>query len=208
MANTALKNLPAAGAETAAADSAPADEAAPQKGMSTGRMVVWGIVIALLIFIMWGLINAFKTPPIIGSTAPDFSMPLYRGQGEFTLSEHRGKVVVINFWASWCAPCAEEAPGLEQAWQNTKDRGVVFVGVDWVDAEDKGLAFMEEHGISYYNGADLGTRIADAYRIRAVPETFIIGKDGKVLFYAPRMVSYEELMSEIEQALAEPAGES
>jgi cytochrome c biogenesis protein CcmG/thiol:disulfide interchange protein DsbE len=197
MTNTALSNPSAAVEQTI-------EPAAPAKKMSWGRIAIWGVVGLMLIFIAWGLINAFATPPVIGQPAPDFSMALYQGGGDFTLSDYRGQVVVINFWASWCGPCAEEAPALESAWQTYQDRGVMFVGVDWVDAEANALAFIAKHGVTYPNGADLGTDIADAYRIRGVPETFIVSRNGKVTFYAPYPLTYEQLAAEIEKALALP----
>jgi cytochrome c biogenesis protein CcmG/thiol:disulfide interchange protein DsbE len=89
--------------------------------------------------------------------------------------------VVVNFWASWCKPCEQEAADLETAWQFYQPRGdVVFLGVDYVDTEPEALAYLEKFNITYPNGADLGTRISQAYRIRGVPETYIIAPDGKL----------------------------
>jgi cytochrome c biogenesis protein CcmG, thiol:disulfide interchange protein DsbE len=173
----------------------------PKSKLRIGRIVVWIVVALILLFLALGLMMAFAGPPLSGNSAPDFTMPLYGG-GDFTLSEYQGQVVVINFWASWCGPCAVEAPDLERAWQEYKDQGVQFIGIDWVDAEAKGLGYIERYRITYPNGADLGTRIADSYEIRAVPETFIVNREGKVVFYAPRPVTYDELASEIEKALA------
>jgi len=86
---------------------------------------------------------------------------------------------VINFWASWCKPCEQEAAELEKAWRIYQDSGeVTFLGVDYVDTEPEAQAYLDEFEISYPNGPDLGTRISQAFRIHGVPETYIIDKDG------------------------------
>lgn len=167
--------------------------------MKIGSIVVWVIVGLIIAGLGLALVQSFKAQPESGA-APDFTLETFDGKS-VTLSQYRGRVVVINFWASWCAPCAEEAPTLQAAYEAYKDRGVEFIGVAWVDSDEKSKQFIEEYGITYPNGPDLGTRIADAYRIRGVPETFIVGPDGKVSFFAPRILASEELNAEIEKAL-------
>jgi cytochrome c biogenesis protein CcmG/thiol:disulfide interchange protein DsbE len=112
-----------------------------------------------------------------GEQAPTFTLQSLDGQ-QVNLSSLRGKVVLVNFWASWCVPCAQEAPDLENTWRQYKDKGVMFVGVDYVDTETEARAFLTRYDITYFNGADLGTRISQAYRIRGVPETYIIDQNG------------------------------
>jgi cytochrome c biogenesis protein CcmG, thiol:disulfide interchange protein DsbE len=168
------------------------------------RTVIWFAVALMLALMVVGLLKAFSTPPDGGRTAPDFSLTLYQNSEPFNLSDYKGEVVVINFWASWCAPCASEAPALEAAWQKYQHQGVQFVGVDYVDAEDKALEYITKYGITYANGPDLRTEISDLYRIRGVPETFIVDRNGKVVFYAPREITYDELAAEIESAMAIP----
>ncbi|NDJ34924.1 MAG: TlpA family protein disulfide reductase [Chloroflexi bacterium] len=162
------------------------------------RFLVWAAVAGLLIFLAWGLTIAFQTQPTDGK-APDFTIETYDGQ-TLTLSELEGQVVVLNFWASWCAPCSVEAPELEAAWQRYKDDGVVFIGIGYVDSKEKAEAFIAEHGLTYPNGDDLGSHISDDYAIRGVPETFVINTEGEVAFFAARPVTFEELVAEIEAA--------
>lgn len=184
------------------AEEAMNESIAAQPKLRVGQVVVWVLVAMVLLFITLGLASAFAEPPVDGREAPDFTMATYSGE-EFTLSEHQGKVVVINFWASWCAPCKEEAAELQQAWVDYQERGVQFVGVDYVDAEAPARAYLAEFAITYPNGADLGTKISDAYHIRGVPETFIVNRAGEVVFYVANPITYEQLTAEIDKALAE-----
>lgn len=152
------------------------------------RVLVFGgalvVIVALLGLLAVGLRRAGGGPEI-GKPAPDFTLQLYDG-GELTLSDLRGQVVVVNFWASWCDPCRDEAPALERVWRDYKDRGVVFIGVDYVDVESSARSYLAEFDTTYPNGLDKGQRISHAYRIRGVPETFFIDKDGDI---APIIVS-------------------
>jgi len=176
-----------------------APAAAEKRGLRWGRIVVWVVVGLVLIFLALGLINAFASQPTSGK-APDFTLTTFDGE-QYTLSELRGRVVVINFWASWCGPCEEEAPDLQAAWEAYRDEGVMFLGVDYVDSEEKALAYIERFGITYPNGPDLGTRIANLYNIKGVPETFIVNPEGEIVFFAMRPLTYGELSAEIEKAL-------
>lgn len=177
--------------------------ASPPKRKSAAVIAfVWFIVALILLFIVLGLASTFAEPPVDGRAAPDFTLTTYDG-GEFTLSDHLGQVVVINFWASWCAPCKEEAADLQQAWEDYQDRGVQFVGVGYVDAEAPALAYIEEFAITYPNGADLGTKISDAYHIRGVPETFIVNREGSVVFYRANPITYQQLTAEIDKVLGQ-----
>jgi cytochrome c biogenesis protein CcmG/thiol:disulfide interchange protein DsbE len=175
-------------------------DAQEDRKLKAGRIVTWALVAGVIIFLGLGLTRALASQPEEGK-APDFTLETYDGQ-TYKLSDLRGQVVVINFWASWCVPCAEEAPDLEAAWNNYKDQGVIFLGIGYVDSKEKALVFMEEHGVTYPNGADLGTRISDDYNIRGVPETFVINGNGEVTFFAERALTYAELSQEIEKALA------
>jgi cytochrome c biogenesis protein CcmG/thiol:disulfide interchange protein DsbE len=114
-----------------------------------------------------------------GEKAPTFEITTFDGQ-TLKLADLRGQVVVVNFWASWCVPCEQEAAELENTWRRYKDKGVVFIGVDYVDTETAARAFLQRFDITYPNGPDLGTRISQAYRIKGVPETYVVDKTGRL----------------------------
>jgi len=150
----------------------------------------------------WGLKKA-QAGPVDSGLAPDFSLTGFDGR-TVTLSELRGQVVIINFWASWCPPCREEAAYLEQTWRKYKDRGVVFIGVDYVDTDKEALAYIQEFDITYINGPDIGTRISQAYNIKGVPETFYVDKKGQLRGVHIGPLKAPELDQKIEELLAEP----
>lgn len=168
-------------------------------GKALSRGLILTPVIALLALFGYGLVQ--KAPKtLVGSPAPDFTLELFDG-GEITLSELRGQVVVINFWASWCPPCREEAPILEATWNEYRDKGVLFIGVDWMDTEGEALAYIEEFGLTFPNGPDRGSRIGRAYAITGVPETFFISGDGLVAAHIPAPLDRLTLISNIEALL-------
>ena len=112
--------------------------------------------------------------------APELRFTTFDGV-EVDLDELRGKGVVINFWASWCTPCRDEAELLEQTWRREKENGIVFLGLDYLDQEPAALAYLAEFDITYPNGPDLRSQAARRYRIQGVPETFFVSPEGRIV---------------------------
>lgn len=166
------------------------------------RLVAYALVIGLLALMGWGIVQA-ATGPVNSGQAPDFSLTTFQGE-TVAWNGLRGQVVVINFWASWCPPCREEAAYLERTWRKYRDRGVVFIGVDYADTKKEALAYIDEFDITYPNGPDIGTRISQAYRIRGVPETFFVDKQGQLRGVHIGPLYPPQLDEKIEELLAEP----
>ena len=177
-------------------------------GPPRAAYIFLAMVVVFVGFVAWGLINRNAAQPTSGP-APDFTLSLFEGYdgglgtSSVTLSDLRGRVVLINFWASWCIPCEQEAPHLEATWRAFKDRGVVFLGVDWVDNEADALNYLKRFDITYANGPDIGTKIGPLYRITGVPETFIVDRDGNVQFFKASPVAKEELSAVLERILGQ-----
>jgi cytochrome c biogenesis protein CcmG/thiol:disulfide interchange protein DsbE len=166
-----------------------------------GRIAAYGILLALLGLLAWGLIKS-QRGQVRSGMAPDFSLAGFDGR-KATLSDLRGQVVIVNFWASWCPPCREEAAYLEQTWRKYQDQGVVFIGVDYVDTEKEALAYIDEFDITYLNGPDIGTRISQAYNIQGVPETYYVAKNGELRGMKVGPLQAPELDNKIDELLAE-----
>ena len=166
-----------------------------------GIIIAFTVILTLLGLLAWGLKKA-QAGPLDKGMAPDFSITGFDGR-TVTLSKLQGQVVIVNFWASWCPPCREEAAYLEETWRKYKDKGVVFIGVDWVDTEKEALAYIDEFDITYLNGPDIGTRAAQAYNIQGVPETFFVAKNGELRGVHIGPLKSPQLDEKIEELLAE-----
>lgn len=148
-----------------------------------GALLIFGAIVAILLVLLGVLAIAVRqrgAGPLASGSAPDFTLTTFDGE-TYTLSELRGKPVIVNFWASWCIPCRDEAPALQRAWEKYKDRDVIILGVDYVDTDADAKKFIAEFQQTYPNGPDLGTKISQSYKISGVPETYFIDKAGKLL---------------------------
>ena len=126
-----------------------------------------------------GVNNEFGEIIVPADLAPDIEMDLING-GHLSLQALKGKVVLIDFWASWCPPCREEAPGLAQVYLEYQDKPVEFVGVDIWDDPRGAQEYLEQFQVPYPNGVDANGSIAIAYGVRGIPEKFFIRPDGAI----------------------------
>ena len=139
-------------------------------------MMCVGILASLLV---WRLTHQ-PPPPKVGAPAPPFSLHRLTGDGTLSLASLRGRPVVLNFFASSCAPFKAEAGVLEAAFSQYHGKGAVFVGIDYQDATSDARRFVEAHGLTYPVVRDSG-QVAAEYGIAGTPETFFINRDGRLV---------------------------
>jgi cytochrome c biogenesis protein CcmG/thiol:disulfide interchange protein DsbE len=138
---------------------------------------------------------------LIGRPAPAFALAELGGDATLELADLRGQVVVVNFWASWCAECRVEHGALDAAWRRYRERGVVVVGVDFEDTEEEALRYAAEMGGDWPLVSDPGSRTAIDFGVFGVPETFVIAPDGTIVAKIVGAVTYEWLVEKIDLAL-------
>jgi len=158
-----------------------------------------GLLIGSLLLIM-GCNDHATTPPAAVETAPDFNIVLFDGSN-FQLSAQKGKVVVINFFASWCVSCGEETPVIEKASHKYAQQNVVFLAIAVDDTEKKAKAFMKKSGLTIPAGLDKTGKIKDDYGLYGMPTTFFIDKNGMISYMHAGIVTEELLKHEIDKLL-------
>ena len=159
-----------------------------------GRAVVIGGFVALLLFLLgamalvmarregasfggFGINSVSKEVEVRQRQAPDLNLVSLDGQ-PLQPADLRGRIVLLNFWASWCPPCKEEAQALEAAWKTQAGRDVLLVGVNLWDADADARAFLRQYGVTYPNAVDASGRLAIEYGVTGIPETFGINAEG------------------------------
>ncbi|HRJ40475.1 MAG: TlpA family protein disulfide reductase [Caldilineaceae bacterium] len=155
-------------------------EAAP----ASRAVLIWRAIFILipLVFIVFLALRlgTAKSEHRAEGLAPVLEFTTFEGE-TINLDNLRGQGVMVNFWASWCDPCREEAALLESTWRREKDRGIIFLGLDYLDQEPAAKAYLAEYDITYPNGPDLRSQVARRYGIQGVPETFFIDPEGKIV---------------------------
>lgn len=167
-------------------------------------------VLALVIVAVAGVVALLATglgrdpsliaSPLVGRTAPNFTLPQFDGP-PLTLSKLRGQIVVVNFWASWCTECQVEQAALDRTWQHFQNSGVVVVGVDFEDATGDARNFAQSAGVSYPIVEDADSKAALAYGLRGVPETFVVNRSGRIVNHLIGPITASQLIGEINKML-------
>ena len=166
-----------------------------------------GVVVSLLGLLIWKVAQGeseVTSQLAQGGTpaAPLFALERLDGKGDLAIESLRGKTVVLNFWASWCGPCRDEMPLLQQASERWRDRNVVFVGIDVEDLRQDARAFLERFGVTYANVYDGKKSTIGRYGVGGYPETYFIDSAGKIRYrIAGPVEDAAELDEGIERAL-------
>jgi len=155
----------------------------------------------LLALIAWRLLAAPPAPAAtIGSAAPDFTLTDLSGK-TVSLASLRGHPVIVNFWASWCGPCIEEFPLLQQAERDHATDGLVIVGIVYQDRADAAASFMSRMGASWATAMDPGGRVATSYGIYAPPDSFFIDRNGVIAGRQIGQLSQQDLARQLDTIL-------
>src|SRR5258708_6838813 len=177
--------------------------AALPKSKSRRRRIIIFTVISLvnvgLLAVLWIALltpasnshNNASSDPLLGKPAPDFTLALLGKQPgkALHLADLKGKLIVINFWASWCDPCKQEAPLLQAQWQRAKAQGVVFIGIDFQDGQSPALSFVQQNDLTYTNVVDPNGSTGIDYGVTGVPETFFIDRNGVIVNTAAKQLT-------------------
>lgn len=160
----------------------PTPEVSPRSARVVA-LVVGMAMLALLGLMIWGIGKRAQgtvgNVPVASRPAPTFAVSLLDGK-PFDLAANRGKPVLVNFWASWCIPCEDEAVVLEQGSRQYRDR-VTFIGVNVQDTEPNARAFLRRFGVTYPNGMDVSGAIAVDYGMSGVPESYFVDANGQLV---------------------------
>ncbi len=146
----------------------------PRAGRRTLRILVALIPALAFIGLLWIGLARTGSQAEPGSSAPSFELPLLDDSAVLTDEDLRGRPLVLNFWASWCIPCREEAPLLEKTWRTYRDQGVVFLGVNIKDAKSDAKRFVKDFGITYPTVRDLDQSLTKDFGVKGLPETFFV----------------------------------
>jgi cytochrome c biogenesis protein CcmG/thiol:disulfide interchange protein DsbE len=164
------------------------------------QVLAVGLVALLLALLIWKVAQGSGNEAKVGKAAPNFSLRRIDAPGNLQLASLRGKVVVLNFWASWCYPCNQEAPALEAATKKWGNR-VVVLGVDVNDPVSDARGFARKYRLSYPLVHDNHNVTSPKYGLTGLPETFFIDRTGKVVVHVPGEVAAPELRDGVEEAL-------
>ncbi len=146
--------------------------------------------------------NGFQLGAPGRDVAPNFSIPVYGDDfADFTLSEHIGVPVLINFWGSWCAPCRAEFGVIQAVSEDYKSKGLIVFGVNVNDSEENATQFLREKNITFPTGPDYEGRVTAEYEVTAMPTTYFIGRDGTIFRKWTGQISDDKLRAIVQELM-------
>jgi cytochrome c biogenesis protein CcmG/thiol:disulfide interchange protein DsbE len=167
--------------------------------MSAKAFAVFIAVLAIVGLLGYGVLSKGESTLAIGDAAPDKVLPTLEGQGTGSIAAHRDRWVLVNFWASWCEPCRQEAPALEALQQRRGGAGFTVLGIDLDDATGDARRFVEEYGLSYPQLRDGdGRERRDAYGMTGFPENFLVDPEGNIALIRRGPVTEQYLRDHVE----------
>jgi len=181
-----------------------------RKNKHKRRIVIFCAVSLLNVGLLALILTQLLTPethsvsdPLVGHPAPNFSLVMLHSDSRksaLSLSNFKGRPVVLNFWASWCAPCKEEMPLLERTWKQVQGQGkdVVFLGIDFQEANGDGISFLRLYSITYPIVLDADGSVGFKYGITSLPQTIFIKRNGTVMSRAPQELTDQALASNLQ----------
>ena len=165
--------------------------------MSARSAIAVLAVLAVVGLLTFGLLSKGSSGVAVGETAPASPLPRLEGGGAGSLADYRGRWVLVNFWASWCIPCREEAPALEEFQRRHGDGDFTVLGIDSRDLSGDGLAFVRRFGLSYPQLRDGDGATAHEYGTTGVPENFLVDPRGRVRLLLRGPVTAEYLDGQV-----------
>ncbi len=165
--------------------------------MSVRSSIAVLAVLAVVGLLTYGLVSHGTSRVAVGDVAPAPTLPRLEGGGQGSLADHRGQWVLVNFWASWCIPCREEAPALERFQKQHGGQGFTVLGIDTRDLSGDGRQFAGKYELSYPQLRDGNGDMAHEYGTTGVPENFLVNPRGKVAWSTPGPVSEDTLREEV-----------
>jgi len=163
-------------------------------------------VLAVVGLLVFGLVSKGSSGVALGEVAPAAPLPRLGGGGDGSLAEYKGRWVLVNFWASWCEPCKEEAPALERFQRQHGGPGFTVLGIDSRDLTSDGLDFVRRYGLSYPQLRDGDGGAAHDFGTTGVPENFLVDPRGRVRLLVRGPIDEDYLQSNVAPFL--PGGES
>ena len=173
-----------------------------RQGLSPAWYAAGAVALLVLGLLAYALVSRPAPSLQAGSPVPSFQLTALDGS-QIDLGTQPGKVVVVNFFASWCDPCREEASDLEAAWREYQGQGVQFVGIAYKDAESRAQAFLDEFGVTYPSAVEPGNRTARAYGLTGVPETFVVDGQGLLVHHYVGPVTKQQLSQVLDPLLGQ-----
>jgi len=155
---------------------------------------VWSAVLVLIM--LAGLLGMAGRPPLVGSPAPEIVLKDLQGQ-EVKLSDLRGKIVLLNFWATWCKPCKEEMPAMQASYDKLRDQGFVVLAVNELEDVDKVIEHIRTHRHTFLVVMDHDNRVANRYGVVGLPASFLIDRQGVVREHIFGNLLTEERIAEL-----------